>query len=89
VDLFGARYGLPRAVSGQVNYHLWGPGDHGWQVMILVTASIDKLAPMFEEVEEKAVVENPFALPFNRNRIFVARRPRFDIAQAWPKMGPY
>ena len=89
INLFGPRHGLPRAVSGQVNYHLWGPGDNGWQVMILVTASIDRLAPMFDEVEEMAVVDNPFALPFNRNRIYVARGPRVDIAALWPKMGPY
>jgi hypothetical protein len=89
VDLFGPRYGLPRAVSGHLNYHLWGPGENGWRVMILVTASIDRLAPMFDEVEEKAAIDNPFALPFNRNRIYLARGPRFDVAQAWPRMGPY
>ena len=27
IDFFGARDGLPRAVSGHNSYYLWGPGE--------------------------------------------------------------
>src|SRR5262249_19780765 len=28
IDLFGSKYGLPKAISGHQNYFLWGPRDY-------------------------------------------------------------
>ncbi len=89
IDLYGPRYGLPRAVSGHVTYHRWGPGENGWRVMIFVTSSASRVEHLFTSFEDKGPVENPFAMPFNRLRIYVAREPLFDPVSAWPGFGPY
>jgi hypothetical protein len=89
IDLYGPRYGLPRAVSGHMNYHRWGPGENGWQVMILVTSNISQLGRMFRVVEDEGAIENPYALPFNRLRVYVAREPLVYPTAMWRQMGPY
>ena len=89
IDHYGPELGLPPAVSGHMTYHLWGPGENDWEVMIFVTADMEPFRPLFEEVEERAVIDNPFALPFNRLRLYVARGPRQDIDALWPQIGPY
>jgi hypothetical protein len=36
IDLFGARYGLPPAISGRKNYFLWGPRGYTGESIIVV-----------------------------------------------------
>jgi hypothetical protein len=60
IDLYGPRYGLPHAVSGHLQYYLWGPGEKSWDVVVAVTADLSRIASSYWEVEKKAYVGNLF-----------------------------
>jgi Dolichyl-phosphate-mannose-protein mannosyltransferase len=85
VDLFGPRYGLPRAISGHNNYYLWGPGNFSGQVVISVGVPRAELARMFREIRLAAIVTNPYAMPVENDlRIYVCQKPKAPLRQMWP-----
>ena len=89
IDLLGPRYGLPHAVSGHMNYYRWGPGEYSWDVMIFVSANMDPWKGFFEDVELKAVVANDYAMPYNRNGVYVCREPRLAPKVIWAYVHGY
>ena len=89
IDVLGAKYGLPRAVSGHMNYYLWGPGEYSWDVMIFVTGAMDQLKGFFWEVDMKTVIQNDFAMPYNRLIIYVCRHPTIPPAAIWKYVKTY
>jgi hypothetical protein len=89
IDLLGPRYGLPHAVTGHLAYYSWGPGENSWDVMILVSATIDTWRGFFEDVQEKAVITNDYAMPYNRNTVYVCRKPRMHPKVIWAYIKGY
>ncbi|HTP60215.1 MAG TPA: glycosyltransferase family 39 protein [Spirochaetia bacterium] len=89
IDVLGAKYGLPHAVSGHMNYYLWGPGEYSWEVMIFVTGAMDQLKALFWEVDMKTVIQNDYAMPYNHNIIYVCRGPRMPPASIWKYLKNY
>jgi hypothetical protein len=86
VNLFGRRYGLPRAISGHFSYYFWGPGPPGTQVVITVggtkKADLDRC---FEDVRLATRISHPFAIFYENNiPVYVCRRPRMTLEQLWP-----
>jgi len=88
IDLYGPQYGLPHAVSGHLNYHLWGPG-YSWDVMIIVTSNIQAFSPYFGDIEQKAVIMNEYAMPWNQPSVYVCRKPRMSPDAIWANLGFY
>jgi hypothetical protein len=93
IDYFGPRYGLPHAVSGHLNYYLWGPG-YSWEVMILLTNGIigmdtSSMSLIFQECEWKGRVFNPYTIPINQLNIYVCRKPLLSPDEIWRKMELY
>jgi hypothetical protein len=89
IDLLGPRYGLPHAVSGHGTYYRWGPGEYSWNVMIFVSATMDSWRPFFDDVQPTAVVTNDFAMPYNRNIVYVCREPRLSPEVIWAYVKGY
>ncbi len=90
IDLFGPRYGLPAAISGHQNYFLWGPRGCRGELLITVGERPADVRTSFEEVIEMARPYHPYAMPWeNRNPICIARRPKFTIAELWPRVKIY
>jgi hypothetical protein len=89
IDLLGPRFGLPHAVSGHVTYYRWGPGEYSWEVMIFVSAAMDAFRPFFEDVQQKAIVRNDYAMPYNKNTVYVCRKPRLQPAVIWAYVAGY
>jgi hypothetical protein len=89
IDLLGPRYGLPHAVTGHMNYYRWGPGESTWAVMIFVTANISPFRPFFGEVQPKARITNDFAMPYNRNTVYVCRNPFWSSKVIWAELKGY
>jgi hypothetical protein len=90
VDLYGPKYGLPHAVSGHLNYHLWGPGEYTWEAMIVVTQSITAFGPIFEDVKQAAIFKNKYTMPYNNNvPIYICRKAKFPIKGAWKNIKYY
>ena len=90
IDFFGARYGLPKAISGHNNYSLWGPRGYTGEVVILFGEHAESIKAMFGEVKRAATISNPYAVPVENNlAVYVCRRPRAPLAALWPKIKFY
>jgi hypothetical protein len=91
IDFFGRRYGLPRAISGHNNYHLWGPGERSGEVMIAVNGSRAQLEGWYHRVELVGrTPHHPYAMPDQVDRpIYVCHRLRLPLRNIWPRVKFY
>jgi len=88
VDFYGPSLGLPRAISGHVNYWYWGPRNYTCESMIVLGAPRDRLERAFASVEAKAVVGNPYAMATEQFTIYLCTRPKGGrtLAKIWPML---
>ncbi len=92
VDLYGARYGLPHAISGHNTYWWWGPvGAHNGAPTIAVDLPKQYLQTIFTEVTPAGTVATPDGV-WTEERgdpIWICRDQRISWAQAWPAARHY
>ncbi|MDQ6624783.1 MAG: glycosyltransferase family 39 protein, partial [Verrucomicrobiota bacterium] len=88
VDLFGARYGLPHAISGHQNYYLWGPRAYTGEVMLILDSTTGEESKQFTTVEDLGLVESsPWAMPWEqRQHIYLCRGLKVPLLELWPKL---
>jgi 4-amino-4-deoxy-L-arabinose transferase-like glycosyltransferase len=92
VDLYGASYDLPHAISGHNNYWWWGPGQarHG-ATSIAVNLPRSFLLTIFSEVSPAGTVATPGGA-WSEERgdpIWVCRGQKVSWAAAWPQTRHY
>jgi 4-amino-4-deoxy-L-arabinose transferase-like glycosyltransferase len=88
IDVLGPQYGLPHAVSGSLNYYLWGPG-YSWQVMVIVASTTNPLGMFFDTCELKATVPQEYNIPSGRIRVYVCRGPKVSADKIWSSVKSY
>jgi Dolichyl-phosphate-mannose-protein mannosyltransferase len=92
IDLWGPRYGLPRAVSGHNNYWWWGPaGARDGATTIAVNLPRSYLLTIFSQVNPAGAVETP-GRAWTEERgvpIWICRGQKETWAQAWPAARHY
>ena len=87
IDFFGAKMGLPNAISGHQNYFYWGPRGYTGACMIVMADRPGRLHELFESVELAGTVYHPLSMPYNHFDVYVCRTPRFgDLQTIWPKL---
>jgi len=87
IDFFGAKIGLPNAISGHQNYYYWGPGGYTGECMIVMGDRRERLEELFEDVEYAGTVDHPLSMPYQHFEVFVCRKPKFGtLQQVWPKL---
>lgn len=86
IDLMGAKYGLPHAISGHQNYFLWGPGDYTGESMIVMQGREETLKQLYSSVEWRAHVSHPYSMPREHFDVFYCRELKQPIAQLWPSV---
>jgi dolichyl-phosphate-mannose-protein mannosyltransferase len=87
IDFFGARMGLPNAISGHQNYFYWGPRGYTGECMLVMGDSYDTLAEKFESVEKVGTVFHPLSMPYEHFDVFLCHRPNFGtLQQVWPQL---
>ena len=90
IDLLGPQYGLPHAVSGHMNYFLWGPGDSPWDVMIVVSWGIARYSMAFSDCQLAHSISAEVSGPgMDRTAVYVCRKPPKPIEDIWPYMRYY
>jgi hypothetical protein len=90
IDLFGAKYGLPNALSGHDNYFLWGTHGYTGEVVILFGPELESKKGLWGDVREAAVVSNPLGMPLeNGLRIYICRKPQRPLAEMWAEFKDY
>ena len=86
IDLFGPKYGLPRAISGHQNYFFWGPRDYTGESMIILDDRPERLAQLFDHFEKVARVEHPYSMPYQHFDVFYCRGLRGSLQELWPQI---
>jgi len=87
IDFFGAKMGLPAAISGHQNYFYWGPRGYTGECMVVMDDRPERLHELFESVELAGRVEHPLSMPYQHFDVYVCRRAKFGTLEAvWPKI---
>ena len=90
LDVYGERYGLPPALSGNNNYWLWGPRGFSGNVLIDVNGDARADRTRFASVRLAAVFRNRYAMPYENNvAIYICRGIRGSLAALWPELRNY
>ena len=86
IDFFGARMGLPNAISGHQSYYYWGPRSYTGECMIVMDDSPAKLSTEFDSWEKIATVYHPYSMPYQHFDVYLCRGLHLPLAQLWPKL---
>jgi hypothetical protein len=90
IDLLGAHYGLPRAISGHNNYYLWGPRGYTGECVILFGENAEQIKTMFADVKQAGIVASPLATAAERSvPVYLCRKPKKSLALLWPSLKFY
>jgi len=90
IDFFAQRYGLPKAISGNNSYYLWGPRNYSGEVMVSIGVPRRELEALFGQVEQAATIVNKYAVPDEANLpVYICRKPKMPVREAWPKLKNY
>ncbi len=84
VDLFGPKYGLPKAISGHQSYFLWGPRDYTGESVIVMDDRKEVLEANFASVEKVGQVYHPYSMPYEHFDVFYCRGLKQPLKQIWP-----
>jgi len=87
IDFYGAKYGLPKAISGHNNYWYWGPRDYSGDIMITVGIRLRSLRKAFNNVEQKGTIKNKYAIWYENNQpIYLWKGIKLPLRKLWPQM---
>ena len=86
IDFFGARYGLPKAISAHQNYYLWGPRDYKGEDIILLQWNRARAERYCNSVEEAGTNEHPLAMEDEHYRIFICHELKRPLSEVWPEL---
>jgi len=84
IDLLGKKYGLPKAICGQLAYHDFGPRNYTGDVMIIIGDHPAALRQVCRSVQLGPTLENRYGYDSQRGPIInVCRGSRVDLQRNW------
>ncbi|MBI2432475.1 MAG: glycosyltransferase family 39 protein [Candidatus Hydrogenedentes bacterium] len=84
VNVLGRDLGLPKAVSGNNSYYLWGTAGATGECVIAFGYGEDLLRACFQEVTNAGVISCPWRDTSGTGRpLFLCRRPTANLEQLW------
>jgi hypothetical protein len=87
IDFYGPKLGLPKAISGHLNYWYWGPRDYTGEIMLVMGDRREVLEQKFEKVEKVGEVGDPYAMASQHWELFLCRGPKgWNLQEAWPQL---
>jgi hypothetical protein len=90
VDLFGAKYGLPKAISTANNYWIWGPREYtGESVILMDEDSPEKYVDHCKSFRMVARPNNPYARPDENRPIYHCVGFTPNLQSLWPNLKPW
>ena len=90
VDLFGPKYGLPKAISTANNYWIWGPREYTGQSLILMDEdSPEKYVKACKSLVLVARPNDPYARPDENRPIYHCVGLTPDAQSLWPHLKPW
>jgi hypothetical protein len=88
IDLFGGKYGLPKASAGHMSYYIWGyPKDRG-EVILAPLWSPKSLEKVFDEIRIVSTFNEPYVNKWmNDGRIFgIYKKPKMPLDKLWTRL---
>ncbi len=88
LDLYGAKYGLPRALTGDNQYYVWGPvaDEHGANVL-RVQDDLEALRPYCSDVRVLGATRSRYARPFENGKVIAfCRGLHPPLSKLWPQL---
>jgi 4-amino-4-deoxy-L-arabinose transferase-like glycosyltransferase len=86
VDLLGPKYGLPiKAIGNHQSYWLWGPGEPGKDVVIVLGDTVEGLSKWCADVQVAHELSHPWTAAWENKPVLVCRQPRYTLQEIWPK----
>jgi hypothetical protein len=90
IDLFGARYGLPKAISSHNNYWLWGPRDGHADLAIVFGVPRQRLEEICGEVTHADTIVSPYAMAYETDLpVYICHRFKRPLPAIWPELKRY
>ncbi len=93
IDMFGAAYGLPKAISGINSYWARGYGNPPPQTVIVLGMSAEDVNDLFESCELAGHTRNLYAVKNEETQdhpdIFVCRKLRYQWPEFWKQFRYY
>ena len=89
INLYGPRYGLPRAISGVNSFWARGYGDIPPETVIVLGSRRERLEERFELVSVAGQIPNPLGIAneeSQRPEIYICRQPKQPWQELWPKI---
>jgi hypothetical protein len=86
IDLFGPRYGLPKAICPHQNYFFWGPRNYTGEVVIVLQDNRESAKRYFASVDEAATMHHPYAMAEEHYTILICRGLKQPLQQVWPSL---
>jgi hypothetical protein len=84
LELFARKYPLPRVICGHNSYWFWGIGATPITTFIRLGGTLDDYHESYGDVTQAGVHTCRYCMPYENDLgIFVARRRRVPIEQAW------
>ena len=83
-DFFGEAHQLPRAISGHMNYYLWGIPNQEITTLISYGFTVDDLAPICDSLDQVGLIAHPLAKAKNNKLpIYVCETSRATLQHQW------
>lgn len=86
IDLFGPKYGLPKAISGHQSYYLWGPRGYTGESIIVMGDRRETLESKCAGVRQVGRVEHPYSMPYEHIDLFHCQGLKAPLAEVWPRV---
>jgi hypothetical protein len=86
IDFFGAKLGLPNALSGHQSYYNWGPRGYTGECMIVMDDRPDRLSQLFDHYEKSATVYHPYSMPYQHFDVYLCRGLHGPLEKVWPQL---
>jgi drug/metabolite transporter superfamily protein YnfA len=86
LELYAGRYPLPRVICGHNSYWFWGVGATPITTFIRLGGDREDYVEKYGDVTLVGVHHARYAMPYEDSlNLFIARKRRVPIEQAWPK----
>ncbi len=90
LDVYGARLGLPPALSGHNQYFLWGLRGQNPTNLLVVQNHVERLGPYCQKATRLATTTMPDAMASeNGKAIAYCQGLKVDLAAYWPQLKDY
>jgi dolichyl-phosphate-mannose-protein mannosyltransferase len=90
IDILGAKYGLPPAISGHQNYWIWGPrGYTGEEMIVINDASLDDMNAFYSSCTIVGERNGLYTMPWEHGFIYLCHGRKKTYQAVWNELKYY